>query len=80
MVEVKKVRSQDASALAEASKRAFHSDLHCGAPPEPSGGPPSYDSPHWQRKMMRIADYYKIALEKAGGEPFVHPRWGHCLS
>ena len=52
--------------LAEASKRAFHSDVHCGAPPGPPGGPPGYDSPQWQRKIMRIADYYKIVLEDAG--------------
>jgi RimJ/RimL family protein N-acetyltransferase len=61
----RKARSQDAAALAEASKRAFHSDVHCGAPPGPPGGPPGYDSPQWQRKMMRIADYYKIVLEGA---------------
>ena len=64
----RKARSQDAPALAEASKRAFHSDVHCGAPPGPPGGPPGYDSPQWQRKMMRIADYYKIVLGDAGSE------------
>jgi len=58
----RKARPQDASVLAEASKRAFHSDVHCGAPPGPPGGPPGYDSPQWQRRMMHIGDYYKIVL------------------
>jgi GNAT superfamily N-acetyltransferase len=58
----KKARSQDAPALAEASKCAFHSDIDCGAPG--LGGPPGYDSPQWQRKMMRIGDYYKIVVGK----------------
>ncbi|MBN1812087.1 MAG: GNAT family N-acetyltransferase, partial [Anaerolineae bacterium] len=63
----RKARPQDAPALAEASKGAFHSDIHCGAPG--LGGPPGYDSPQWQRKMMRIGDYYKIVLgeEVVGG-------------
>ena len=58
----RKARSQDAPALAEASKRAFHSDVHCGAPPGPPGGPPGYDSPQWQRKMMRFGDYFTIMV------------------
>jgi GNAT superfamily N-acetyltransferase len=58
----RKARPQDAPALAEASKRAFHSDIDCGAPG--LGGPPGYDSPQWQRKMMCIGDYYTIVAEK----------------
>jgi GNAT superfamily N-acetyltransferase len=42
--------------------RAFHSDIECGAPE--IGGPPGYDSPAWQRRMMRMGDYYRIV---AGG-------------
>jgi RimJ/RimL family protein N-acetyltransferase len=60
----RKARPQDAPALAEASKRAFHSDVHCGAPPGTPGGPPGYDSPQWQRKMMRFGDYFTIVAEK----------------
>jgi GNAT superfamily N-acetyltransferase len=61
----KNARSQDAAALAEASKRAFHSDVHCGAPG--LGGPPGYDSPQWQRRMMHLGDYFTIVV----GEEFV---------
>lgn len=57
-VVVRKARSQDADVLAEISERAFHSDIHCGAPG--LGGPPGYNSAQWQRKMMRMGDYYKI--------------------
>lgn len=59
----RKARPQDAPVLAEASKRAFHSDVHCGAPPGPPGGPPGYDSPQWQRKMMRLGQYYTILAD-----------------
>jgi RimJ/RimL family protein N-acetyltransferase len=55
----RKARSGDADALAKASERAFHSDIHCGAPG--LGGPPGYDSPEWQRKMMRLGQYYTIS-------------------
>jgi RimJ/RimL family protein N-acetyltransferase len=56
----RKARPQDAPALADASKRAFHSDVDCGAPG--LGGPPGYDSAQWQRKMMRFGDYYTIVV------------------
>ncbi len=59
---IRKARPQDAPALAEASKRAFHSDVHCGAPPGPPGGPPGYDSTQWQRRMMRLGQYYAIVV------------------
>lgn len=61
MIQVKKARAGDADALARASERAFHSDIHCGAPG--IGGPPGYDSAAWQTKMMRIGEYYKIVSE-----------------
>ena len=56
-----KARSSDADTLAQVSERAFHSDIHCGAPG--LGGPPGYNSAMWQRKMMRLGDYYKIVVE-----------------
>ena len=55
----RKARSKDAEALARVSERAFHSDIHCGAPG--LGGPPGYDSPDWQRKMMRMGQYFAIS-------------------
>jgi GNAT superfamily N-acetyltransferase len=61
MIRVAKARSKDAAALAQISERAFHSDIHCGAPG--LGGPPGYDSEQWQRKMMRIGQYYKILVD-----------------
>ena len=62
MVRFDKARSKDAKALARASQRAFHSDIHCGAPG--IGGPPGYDSAAWQTKMMRIGEYFKIVVDK----------------
>jgi RimJ/RimL family protein N-acetyltransferase len=59
---IRKARPQDAPALADVSKRAFHSDVHCGAPPGPPGGPPGYDSTQWQRRMMRLGQYYAIVV------------------
>jgi GNAT superfamily N-acetyltransferase len=58
MIQFLKARPRDAAALACASERAFHSDIHCGAPG--IGGPPGYDSEAWQRKIMRVGDYFKI--------------------
>ena len=60
-LEFRKARAGDAEALARASERAFHSDIHCGAPG--IGGPPGYDSPAWQARIMRIGEYYTILRE-----------------
>ena len=57
----RKATSKDADALATASERAFHSDIHCGAPGP--GGPPGYDSPEWQRRMMRMGQYFAISSD-----------------
>lgn len=51
----------DAEQLARVSERAFHSDIHCGAP-QP-GGPPGYKSADWQKKMIESGDYFKIIAE-----------------
>lgn len=59
---------QDAECLTEISKRAFHSDITCGA--QDKGGPPGYDSPAWQRAIMKQATAYLMILvnnEIAGG-------------
>ena len=60
----RKARPSDAEALASASERAFHSDIHCGAPPGPPGGPPGYNSAAWQARIMRIGEYYTILADK----------------
>jgi RimJ/RimL family protein N-acetyltransferase len=59
MVRFEKARLADTEELAEVSKRAFDHDIHYGAPGP--GGPPGYDSPAWQAKVMRFGDYYKIS-------------------
>ena len=61
MVTFRKARASDAEGLAQASERAFHSDIHCGAPGE--GGPPGYNSPAWQTRMMRWCDYYTMVAD-----------------
>lgn len=47
--------------LAKVSERAFHSDVHCGAPVP--GGPPGYNSDLWQIRMMTAAKYYQILFD-----------------
>jgi predicted acetyltransferase len=61
MIHISKARPADAKVLAQVSKDAFDNDIHYGAPGP--GGPPGYDSPGWQAKMMRLGDYYKIEVE-----------------
>jgi len=60
-IKLVRAREEDAERLAEISKRAFHSDIHCGAPEE--GGPPGYDSPKAQISFMKSCDYYKILYD-----------------
>jgi RimJ/RimL family protein N-acetyltransferase len=61
MIHISKAKPADAELLAQVSKDAFDNDIHYGAPGP--GGPPGYDSPNWQAKMMRLGDYYKIEVE-----------------
>jgi GNAT superfamily N-acetyltransferase len=65
-VEISPATAGDVPALVETQIRAFHDDarrfgLAVGGG-EP-GGPPGYDSPAWQAKMMSIGRYYAIRLE-----------------
>lgn len=54
---------RDAPLLADISKRAFHSDITCGA--DRQGGPDGYDSADWQICMMKSARaYFKIQLDE----------------
>jgi GNAT superfamily N-acetyltransferase len=61
VIRYEKARPSDANDLARISERAFHSDIHCGAPAP--GGPPGYNLAAWQARMMRLADYFKIVVE-----------------
>ena len=53
----------DAEKLADISKRAFDSDIDHGAPGE--GGPPGYDSPDHQKRMIEnpSSDYLKFLYD-----------------
>ena len=62
-VRIELAREADAEVLAKISKEAFHTDSELGASstlPEPrgSGGPPGYDSPDFQKFIMKVMDYY----------------------
>ena len=65
MVRFLRAVPRDADKLARASKSAFENDIHYGAPNADGkgGGPPGYQSPEWQRRMMRGGRYYKILAE-----------------
>jgi GNAT superfamily N-acetyltransferase len=58
-IELVKAREESAARLADISRRAFNSDVDCGAPAA-EGGPPGYDSPAAQVRFMRSCDYYEI--------------------
>jgi len=66
-VALRRARPDEAQALAEISRRAFHSDHAVGGPV--AGGPPGYDDPAWQQRMMRVGRYHAIVVEGtvAGG-------------
>ena len=77
MIRFTKAKPRDAATLAKVSERAFHSDIHCGAPS--IGGPPGYKSAEWQRRMMRIGDYYRIRVDdQIVGGFIVFPKEPRC--
>jgi RimJ/RimL family protein N-acetyltransferase len=59
-----KARVQDAEKLADISRRAFHTDVHCGSPYDTPGGPPGYDSPRAHTHFMKQCDYWEIRRGK----------------
>ena len=61
MLSFTRAKPADAEALALVSKLAFDDDVKYGA--AGPGGPPGYDSPLWQKRMMHWGDYYKILLD-----------------
>jgi len=61
-ITLERAKEEDAETLADISRRAFHSDLDVGAPGK-EGGPPGYDSPEDQVRLMKWCDYHKILYE-----------------
>ncbi len=77
MIDFSRARPSDAEQLARVSERAFHSDIHCGAPG--MGGPPGYKSAEWQKRMMRAGQYYRITLDgQIVGGFIVFPKEPRC--
>jgi RimJ/RimL family protein N-acetyltransferase len=62
-ISFRKAKASEAEILAAISKRAFHNDVHYGAPPGPPGGPPGYDSAAWQKRVMRFGDYTTLLAD-----------------
>ncbi len=62
-ISIELAETDDAERLADISKRAFDSDEECGAPGP--GGPPGYDSPDHQRRMIEntSGEYLKILYD-----------------
>lgn len=58
MIEIVPAVDADAQPLAEISRRAFEHDVNYGAPGP--CGPPGYDSPDWQREMIRSGRFFKV--------------------
>ncbi|HEY5161231.1 MAG TPA: GNAT family N-acetyltransferase [Gaiellaceae bacterium] len=57
-IRIEPAASSDAETLASISRRAFEHDVNYGAPGP--GGPPGYDSPAWQRQMMKRGRFFKV--------------------
>lgn len=67
-VSITRARHRNAEKLADICKRAFHSDIHHGAPGS-EGGPPGYDDPEFHAKLMGWVHYHEIldGQETVGG-------------
>ena len=77
MIQFSRAGPSDAEPLARASERAFHSDIHYGAPG--LGGPPGFKSAEWQKRMMRAGQYYRITLDgQVVGGFIVFPKEPRC--
>jgi replication factor A1 len=60
-VSLEKAEEYEAEILLNISKRAFESDVECGAPRQ--GGPPGYDSLRAISGNIKYTDFYKIMLD-----------------
>jgi GNAT superfamily N-acetyltransferase len=78
MVAFQRAKRADAEVLTEVQKRTFDDDSRRFRG-QPSGGPPGYDSVFWSRKIMGIADYYKIVSNRTiiGGIIVFNKGGGH---
>jgi GNAT superfamily N-acetyltransferase len=65
MLRFLRATARDTARLAWASKSALENDIHYGAPSRDGKGgrPPGYESPEWQRRIMRAGWYCKILLD-----------------
>ena len=68
VINIEPAQEVDANILARICKDAFHTDAELGVSstlPEPRlpGGPPGYDSPDFQKFIMKIMNYYKILIK-----------------
>jgi RimJ/RimL family protein N-acetyltransferase len=65
-VEIRLATAADVPALVATQARAFHDDSRrfgLAADGGEPGGPPGYDSPGWQARMMKVGRYYAIRSE-----------------
>lgn len=78
-VALRRALPAEAGALAEISRRAFDGDVRLGLAPGP-GGPPGYDDPDWQARMMTAGRYDAITVDGAlsGGAIVFGMGTGHC--
>ena len=77
---LKDTTSEDADILAQISKEAFDTDYLVGAPAK-SGGPPGYDSPQFQRQMMKFLTYRNIMFNEkiVGGVAYNSKKEGNFI-
>lgn len=77
-VVLRRARPDEAPALAEISRRSFHSDHAVGGPV--TGGPPGYASPEWQTWAMRERQYFAVVVDGclAGGAVVYRITAHHC--
>lgn len=60
-IKIRPADKKDAAVLAEVCKKAFESDIEFGAPGK--GGPPGYDLPEAQIRLMKVLDYFAVLLD-----------------
>ena len=71
---------ENATILANISRRAFHTAMACGSPYDKPGGPPGYDSPKAHLRFMWDCHYYEIHYRRklVGAVMVVERAPDHC--